>query len=373
MQKNKHIRVAHVIGNISEGGIEVMMTNLYRNIDHSKVEFHFIVPNTSVVLNEKEIERYGGKVIIVPSVKKVFKYNKELRKCFNVNQYDIVHASMNALSFIPLKVAKKCGVPVRISHSHSTSHKKEHLRHLIKNCLRPFSKKYATHYFACSEKAGRWLFGNKVVNSKEVFYINNGINLENFSFNLERRKNIRKQLGIADDIFLIGHVGRFVSQKNHPYLLKIFGEIAEKDKRVGLLMVGTGANLDQAKKYVEDNQLNNVYLIGAVSNPYDYYQAMDCFVLPSLYEGLPVVGVEAQANGLKCFFSNEITQEAKLINDTEYLDIKEEPKVWGEKIESYSKLRTSLRVPVSGLEKYDIKNISSYMLDLYIKFINESK
>ncbi len=370
MANDNLLRVAHVIGNISEGGIEVMMTNFYRNIDHSQVVFDFIVPNTSVVLNKEEIESYGGKVFIVPSVKKIFSYKKALKKIFSNNHYDIVHASMNALSFIPLKAAKKCDIPVRISHSHSTSHKKEHFRHIIKSMLRPFSKKYATHYFACSEKAGRWLFGNKVVNEGNVYYINNGIDLNKFKFDETKRSFIRNELDIGD-LSLLGHIGRFAPQKNHPYLIKIFEDISKINPNVGLLMVGSGQDLEKIKKDVEVKGLKNIFFIGPVSNPNDYYQAMDCFVLPSLYEGLPVVGVEAQANGLKCFFSSEVTPEAKLLQETEFLSIKENSKVWAEEINKYLTARNALRISNIQLEKYDINNISAYMLSLYKIFVNE--
>lgn len=367
----KKIKVAQVIGNIAEGGIEVMITNLYRNIDHEEVEFHFFVPNTSVVLNQEEIEKYGGKVFIVPSVKHIFKYQKTLKRKFKENKYDIVHVNMNALSFIPLKAAKKAGIPIRISHCHSTTNKKEHIRHLIKLVLRPFSRKDATHFFACSEFAGRWLFGNKLFNKNKVYIVNNGIDLNKFAFNEQKRDLIRKQLGISPNIKVVGHIGRFAPQKNHPYLIKIYEELSKIDSEVALLMIGSGKDLDNIKAEVENKHLKNVHFVGPISNPYDYYQAMDVFALPSLYEGLPVVGVEAQANGLKCFFSDEITREAKILDQTEYFGIKGDPAIWAEKIENYFKNRKTIRDLNNSFASFDIKAIAANMLEKYKEYLKE--
>ena len=365
----RKIKVAQVIGNIAEGGIEVMVTNLFRNIDHSQVEFDFFVPNTSVVLNKDEIEKYGGKVFIVPSVKHPLKYQKELKKLFLKEKYDIVHANMNTLSFLPLRVAKKANIRVRISHCHSTTNKKEHLRHIIKILLKPFAKKYATHYFACSELAGRWLFGDKTFDNGDVYIVNNGIDLQKFAFNIDVRELIRKQLNISESTKVIGHIGRFAPQKNHPYLIKIYEEISKRDEDVALLMVGTGKDLDKIKEEVKAKELKNIHFVGPISNPYDYYQAMDVFVLPSLYEGLPVVGVEAQANGLKCFFSDEITKEAKILDQTEYLGIKGSPSIWAERIESYFLNRKDVRCMNNSFDSYNIRIIASNMLETYKKYL----
>lgn len=368
MSDNK-IKVAQVIGNIAEGGIEVMITNLYRNIDRNEVEFHFFVPNTSIVLNKEEIEKLGGKIFIVPSIKHFFKYQKTLKQIFTQNKYDVVHVNMNALNFIALKAAKKASVPVRISHCHSTSNKKEHLRHLVKTMLRPFSRKYATHYFACSEFAGRWLFGNKIVNENKVYIVNNGIDLNKFAFDKDKRELIRNQLNIKPSTKVIGHIGRFAPQKNHSYLIKIYEELSKLDNDIALLMIGSGNDKNKIEEEVKTKELKNVYFVGPISNPYDYYQVMDVFVLPSLYEGLPVVGVEAQANGLKCFFSDEITKEAKILNQTEFLGIKGSASIWAERIKSYLDSNKEIRNLNNSLDVFDIKVISSNMLKEYKKYL----
>ena len=171
------IRVAQIIGKAINGGTEAFAMNYYTHIDRSKVQFDFFVESTSKIIDRELIESLGGRVVIIPSYKNPFNYIKILTKLFKDGNYDIVHSNMNALSVFTLRAAKKAGVPIRIAHSHSTSNKKEWKKTIIKNLLKPLSKIYATHYFACSELAGRWLFGNKTFDKGQVKVINNAIEL----------------------------------------------------------------------------------------------------------------------------------------------------------------------------------------------------
>ena len=229
----------------------------------------------------------------------------------------------------PLYAAKKAGVPVRIAHSHSTSNKKEWKKNAVKNVLRPFSKKNANVYFACSELAARYLFGNKTFEEGKVTIINNAINLEKFKFNQGKREKLRKGLKIEDNEFVVGHIGRFVAQKNHTFLIDIFNELYKENKDTVLLLIGQGPLQDQIKEKVRELGLeDSVRFAGQVDNASDYYNAMDVFVLPSLYEGLPVVGVEAQANGLQCYYSTDMTKETKVLEKTEFISLNEGAKKW---------------------------------------------
>ena len=362
------IRVAQIIGKASEGGVESMIMNLYRNIDHSKVVFDFFVENTSVVIDEKEINSYGGKVVIVPQYKHLFKFKKCLKENFEKGNYDIVHSNMNALSFISLKAAKKCGIKHRICHSHSTSNKKEFLRHVLKSILKVFSKKYATDLFACSEKAGRWLYGNKVYDEGKVTIINNGIDLEKFKYNSNIRNKIRSELNLSEDTFVIGHIGRFMKQKNHDFLLDVYKQVKEKNNKVCLLLLGSGPLLEQIKTRVESESIRNVIFIAPTSRPFDYYQAMDCFVLPSLYEGLPVVGVEAQANGLTCLFSSEVTKEVDLLNSTQFISLGNIDD-WVNALLNCSN-HMPKRNSTGNLTTFDIKNVAINLENKYVQIIN---
>ena len=182
MVENKKIRVAQIIGKACNGGVEACIFNYFKAIDKSKVTFDFFVENTSDIINKDVIESMGGRVIITPKYTNLFKYLSFLRKKFKQEKYDIVHSNINTLSVFPLFTAWLAGIKVRIAHSHSTSNKKEHLRNLIKGILRPFSKVFATHYFACSELAGRWLFGNRTFNKGKVFVLNNAIDIDRFKF-----------------------------------------------------------------------------------------------------------------------------------------------------------------------------------------------
>ena len=186
------ILVAQIIGKALNGGVEACIWNYYKAIDKEKVQFHFFVENTSAIIDKEKIEKLGGKIIVTPKYTHIFKYIKFLIKTFKNNKYDIVHSNLNALSVFPLFAAKLAGIKVRIAHSHSTTNKKEFLRNLIKNFLKLFSKTFATDYFACSELAGRWLFGKKAFNSGKVFIVNNAIDLDKFKFDCEKRAEIRK-------------------------------------------------------------------------------------------------------------------------------------------------------------------------------------
>ncbi len=313
MSENKIIRIAQIVGSMNSGGVESMVMNYYRHIDRTKIQFDFIVLEGSTHIPDQEIKSLGGRIFIVPSYKHIFAYRKALNKLFTENHYDIVHSHVNSLSVFPLSVAKKAGVKVRIAHSHSTTNKKEHLRNFIKNILRLFSKKYATHYFACSELAGRWLFGDKTFDKGLVTIINNAIDLEKFAFNEQTRDIIRAEYGLKDK-FVIGHIGRFMSQKNHELLLEAFADVKKERQEAVLLLLGDGPLFEDMKnKAKELGVADSVVFAGVKDNANEYYSAMDLFVLPSLYEGLGMVLIEAQANGLKSLASASVPKAAMVI------------------------------------------------------------
>jgi len=317
MMEKQPIIVAQVMGKWLGNGVETVIMNYYRHLDHSKVQFDFICDEDSTRIPYDEIKKLGGRVFLVPKYQNLPKYLKALEKLFKESQYCIVHSNLSTLSVFPLSVAKKVGVPIRIAHSHSTSNPKEWKRNLIKNILRPFSKRYATDYFACSEVAGRYLFGNKAFDRGEVKIIHNAIDIDKFKFDEVARKKLRKEFGIKDSTIVIGHVGRFVQQKNHTFLVDVFKEYHKKNPDSKLLLVGSGPLEDKIKKKVEKLGLkDSVLFLGQRDDINKLYSAMDVFCLPSLYEGLPVVGVEAQAAGLPCVFSDKITNDTVITKDT---------------------------------------------------------
>ena len=331
--KREPIRIAQIMGKWVGGGVEAVVMNYYRNIDRNKIQFDFICDDDSTCIPKEKIENLGGKVILIPPYQKVLKYHKELKKVLKEGQYKIVHSHINALSVFSLWAARSAKVPVRIAHSHSTSNKKEWKKTLLKNVLRPFSKLFATDYFCCSELAGRWLFGNKTYNEGKVYLLNNAIDVEKFKYNEKARKQKRKELNIKDNELVIGHIGRFVKQKNHEFLIDIFNEIHNQNKNTILLLAGDGPLKEEIQNKVKELGLEkNVQFLGQRNDANELYQAMDVFVLPSLYEGLPVVGVEAQASGLPCFFSTDMTKETKILDSTQFIELTKRPAEWAELI-----------------------------------------
>ena len=371
MKKEEPIRVAHIIGKWLGGGVEAVVMNYYRHIDRSKIQFDFLCDEDSTNIPYEEIEQLGGRVILIPPYQKVFKYQKELIRIFKENNYKIVHSHINTLSVFPLRAAKKAGVKVRIAHSHSTTNKKEWKKNLLKQVLRPFSKVYATNYMCCSELAGRWLFGDKAYDSGQVYLLNNAIDLDKFKYNEKLRKEKRKELGISDDTLVIGHIGRFVAQKNHDYLIDIFNEVHKKNPDSLLLLVGQGPLKEEIENKVKELKLNDsVRFLGQRNDANELYQVFDVFCLPSLYEGLPVVGVEAQAAGLLCIFSDDMTKETKVLDTTEFLSLNNTPKDWADSIlddvKKYKRIDTSKEMTSKNFNiKEEAKKLEKYYLNLY--------
>lgn len=368
--ENGKIKVAQVIGAAFDGGVESCIMNYYTHVDRAKVQFDFFVENTSKIIDKEKIENLGGKVIIIPSYKRIFKYIKTLKKLFKEGNYDIIHSNMNALSVFTLYAAKKAGMKVRIAHSHSTSNKKEWKRNIIKNLLRPFSKKYATHYFACSELAGRWLFGDKTYDAGKVTLINNAIDLEKFAFDQTAREEIRKQFELEDK-FVVGNVGRLVTQKNQTFLLDIFYEYQKENPDSALLILGTGPLKDELNEKVKNLMIEDkVVFAGVHKNPEKYYSAMDCFLLPSLYEGLPVVGIEAQVSGLPVLTSDTVTKETKIVDSFQFIPLSKTASEWAAYIRLFDEnaARDIGYRQIKGT-KYDIEQEARRLLQYYEEMI----
>lgn len=371
MRDDEPVRVAQIMGKWVGGGVESVVMNYYRYIDRTKIQFDFICDDDSTNIPYEEIEKLCGKVILIPPYQKVFKYHNKLKKILKEGHYKIVHSHINTLSVFSLFAAKCAGVPVRIAHSHSTTNKKEKKKNLLKQVLRPFSKLFATDYMCCSELAGRWLFGDKEYDKGNVYLLNNAIDLDKFKYNETLRKKKRKELGIKDDTLVIGHIGRFVAQKNHGYLIDIFNEIHKKNNNSVLLLAGQGPLMEEIKNKVKSLKLEkNVKFLGQRNDANELYQAFDVFLLPSLYEGLPVVGVEAQATGLLCELSNDMTKETKVLNITKFMSLNNTPEEWADNIlddvKKYKRIDTSKEMTAKNFNiKEEAKKLEEYYLDLY--------
>ena len=363
MKKDKPIIIAQIMGKWVGGGVEAVIMNYYRHIDKTKVQFDFICDSDSTNIPYEEIESLGGRVILCPPYQKLFKYIKFLTKLFKENKYTIIHSNINVLSVFPLYAAKKAHVPVRIAHSHSTSNKKEWKKNIVKNILRPFSKRYATDYFACSELAGRYMFGNKTFNEGKVTVINNAVDLNNFKFNKKYRKDLRKEFNIKDDAFVIGHIGRFVKQKNHDYLIDIFNEVHKSNKNTILLLIGQGPLNEEIKNKVDSLGLtDSVIFAGQRTDVNKLYSAMDMFLFPSLYEGLGMVLIEAQTNGLGCVVASTVPDLARISNKFYSLDLSEDVSVWSKNV---------FKCLESDREKIDLFNLDMFSIDVQVDSLKD--
>lgn len=350
------IRVAHMMTEMDLGGVEVVIMNYYRHIERSRVQFDFFALEGSSLPMKDEIERLGGRIYVVPKYTHLLDYEKAIQKIFSENNYDIVHSNMNSLSVFSLYAAKKAGIKVRIAHNHSTAGKGETKKNIVKCLLRPLSKIYPTHLCACTKYAGEWLFGKKA----DVKIIHNAIDIERFKYNESTRNRIRKELNLEDKL-VIGHIGRFCFQKNQEFLIDLLYEVRKKKDAV-LLLIGEGNTEKVRVKAKELGLFDSIFFLGPKTNANEYYQAMDCFVLPSRYEGLGMVAIESQAAGLPTICSTEVPEEAKITDLAEFINLDAPINKWVDKIKQVERKDTSKEIIEAG---YDIQVEARKLLEFY--------
>lgn len=315
-------RVLYINGGpMDMGGISSYMMNYYRHFDKTKIQIDFIVHGADGVYDE-EIEKLGGNVYHIPTKRDNLLGNiMAMNSIMKSEKYKIVHAHMDGMNGLVLKKAKKFGIPIRISHSHST----EHLtRNKIKRMFHEYSKKtigkYATKCMACSCDAGKWLYGEK--QSFEI--VPNAIDVKKYTFSIEKRRQIREKFHLEEK-FVIGHIGRFDYQKNHQFLLTIFSRVIEERKDAILILIGDGPLRSDVEKQIAELRLEeNVLLLGERSDVAELLNAMDAFVLPSKFEGLGIVVIEAQANGLHCICSKQVPGEVNLTDNVDFVSLNNE-------------------------------------------------
>lgn len=317
------IRVLQIMGIVESGGVEAVIMNYYRHIDKSKVQFDFVMHKGGNPNYIAEVKSMGAKVYeVTPYTQNIIKFTYEIYKIIKEGNYKIVHSNMNSLSGFPLMAAYFAGAKVRILHNHTTDTKEEGFRTTVKRMLRPFAKMFANQNWACSKLAGEWMYGKEAVKDGNVTIINNAIDLDKFAFNQEKRDELRKALDLEDK-FVIGHVGRFMKQKNHEFLIDVFAEVVKQKGKAVLLLIGDGPLMKFIREKVSELHLTDkVIFLGVRSDVADLYNVMDVFVLPSYYEGLPVVGVECQANGLTFLCSSNVTKEVVFSDAIKLLDLR---------------------------------------------------
>lgn len=322
------LRVAQILNRMDSGGIEAVVLNYYRHINRSKVQFDFYFAEGSRLPRRAELEALGAGLYPIPPYSHPIAYHRALYSAFRQRGYKIVHAHLSTMSVFPLFAAWRARVPVRICHNHSTAHWGEGAKTLLKYILRPFNKVFATDWFACGETAGRWMYGDKAFDAGRVTVLPNAIDTAKFAYDPAARKRLREELGIPQDAFVVGHVGRFMYQKNHQFLLKVFAELLKTRPNARLLLVGEGELEQQVRQQAQALGIQSkVVFTGARQDVDKLYSAMDVFCLPSRYEGMPVVAWEAQANGLPCVLSKNISPEASLSAEVTCLEA-QRPAAW---------------------------------------------
>jgi len=361
----------HVIDELSlNSGVSSVVMNYYKYIDKDKIIFDFLVHKPATREYSEVLERCGSKIFTMPALKSknLFYYIKALNKFFKTYQeYKIIHGHLpNAAAFY-LGTAKRNGIPVRIIHSHNACSADSLIKKIRNNLLNSFIPFVANKYVACSDTAASFLFRNK---ADKAFILYNAVETDKFGYCAQIRQKVRKELGLKDNQYLIGHVGRFCNQKNHSFLIDIFHELHRNYapfRNSKLLLIGDGELYDSIQKKVRQLNLSDyVIFAGVTDRVSEYLQAMDLFVLPSYFEGLPVSAVEAQVSGLPCFISDTVTTQTSISDRTFFLSLKDDPGVWAEKISTYSD--TGERKPVYD-SKFDIrvqaKELERFYMDIY--------
>ncbi len=358
------IRIAHVMGKMVGGGVEQVVMNYYRHIDRSRVQFDFLVDADSTLVPREKIESFGGRVFEVPPYQHQVAYQRELARLFREEHWPIVHSHINALSVFPLRAAKWVGIPVRIAHSHSTAGGHDPLKNAMKAALRPFANVYPTHRAACTRHAGEWLFGN----GADFKVIPNAIDLDAFRFDPERRARARSELGLADGQLAVGHVGRFSPQKNQSFLIRVFSRVVRERSDAKLFLVGEGHQRRECEELAaEICPEGSVVFLGQRSDVADLYFALDVFCLPSEFEGLGMVAIEAEATGCPCIFSNCVPRDADPAYSARFLQLDDEESWVGAILSVMPGARCS--VHMGGFSKFDIRDSAKGLVEWYSEIL----
>lgn len=339
MIRSRPRRVLHILGSLNRGGAETWLLHALRHMDHDDVEQDFLVHQAEPGVYEDEVRALGSKIHRCLNPQRLWQYGQQLKKVLTEHgPYDAVHSHVHFYSGHILRIARRCGVPMRIAHSHNdTSHFDNQAglaRRMYLRLMGHWIAKHATHGLAASGKAAVSLFGANWQSDPRYRILFCGVDLQPFEQPVDVN-TVRAEFGWSDQHFVVGHVGRFDEQKNHPYLIQIFAEIARQRPEARLLLVGIGDRQPEIKALVSQLGLaERVAFAGTRPDvPRLMLGAMDVFALPSLFEGLPLVLVEAQAAGLPCFVSDVIAPETTLVAPLmRQLSLQSNPARWAEAI-----------------------------------------
>lgn len=370
------VRILHILGNTQLGGAESRIMDLYRHMDRSVVQFDFVVHSKEEGYFNEEIRKLGGRIFRVPRfhVLNYFSYCRAWKKLLQEHrdadgrsEFHMIQGHMTSTAAIYLPIARKCGIETTIAHARSAGVDKG-LKGILTRFLRRNLSKKADYLFTCSELAGISVFGKKAVEQGRTRFLPNAIDCQKFAPDPLVREKIRRELGI-ENCYVIGHVGRFHYAKNHEYLLRVFAELVKRKTRdYVLLLLGEGNGMEDIRILSRELGIGDkVYFLGNKSNVNDYYQAMDYFVYPSRFEGMPGTIVEAQTAGLRCLMSDTICKEVIATELVTTRSIREDPGLWADEIEQHLQYQRSSRVDEMRELGFDVHGQAVLMTDFYTK------
>lgn len=361
------IRVLQVFALMNRGGAETMIMNLYRSIDRSMVQFDFIVHIDEKCAYDDEIAALGGTIYRMPRYTGAnhLHYKKVWHEFFQDHrEYHIIHGHVRSTAAIYLKIAKRYGLTT-IAHSHNTASGKGAAA-MVKNIMQRPIRHIADHFFACSEEAGQWLYGKKY-SKTGLHVLKNAIVATDFTYDKDIRTKTRKELSL-DNKFVLGHIGRFETQKNHLFLLDIFKAVHDRKEDAVLLLIGDGVLKQEVRSRIDQLDLSDcVILTGVRTDIPELLQAMDVFVFPSLFEGIPVTLVEAQASGVHCVVSDTISEETVITDLIETVSLAQPAGIWADTIikyySGYPRRDTHDMIIAAG---YDVGNTAEWLERFYL-------
>lgn len=368
LKSNKPIKVLHITTDLDGGGVDRLL------YDYSEKMLPDIVCDFAITANETGIlegplKHNGSKIFRIPKIREnVMRRAREIDRIIKRGNYDIIHDHGGYKSLISMIVAKRNHITCRIAHSHIAGIPETKLQYYVRKCLTTLTKHFATDLYACGNDAAVWMWGK---NAKETVNIMpNSIRVDEFNFSLDIRNNIREQLQLADKL-VVGNVARFSCQKNHSFMISVFAEVIKLRSDAVLLLIGRGELLNHIKQLVSEYKLNdNVLFLGVRNDVSQLLNAMDVFFLPSIFEGLPVVLVEAQANGLPVITSTSVTSEIALTPNFKAVSLQEGPKIWAQAIIEASQDNNRSDTPDLGI--YDINRAASAQKKKYEHYLEKN-
>lgn len=369
------IKVAVIGGPILSGGKKNLIMEYFRHIDKAEVQMDIICNDDSNAIPQEEIEALGGRVFIVPSFKNLTGHTKALFKIFKREQYDVVHAYNSTMNLFPMYAAQRAGVPVRISESLSMAAPGEKKTY-IKLMLKRLSRSFCNYFMACGEDCGVFQFGQKAMDEGKIAIFKTAINTDFNRYQPELREKTRKEFGWEDKV-VYGFIGRFEHQKNPIFLIDVMSEIKKRQEKAQFVIIGAGDLEEKMKERIKETGIeDSMAWLGRREDIQQFYNAFDAFLLPSRYEGLPVVGLESQSCGLPMIFSTAVTPEASACELGHFFDLKEGAAAWAEKIipivAENMPIRRSHAKEVADAG-FDSKTEAAKMLAFYKKAVEEQR